>query len=91
MGILTDAYGDASHGDEITFLFTSALGSVIGHCRCLPRCCRCLHHHRPMHAVKFEGVLRDSFALEVFRGGAPGSVKVNGFGGSGLCWVVPLT
>ncbi len=44
-----------------------------------------------MHSVKFEGGLRGSFALEVFRGGVPGSVKVNGFGGSGIHWVAALT
>ena len=44
-----------------------------------------------MYSVKFAGVLRGLSALEVFQGGIPGSVEVDGFGGSGLRWVVALT
>ena len=44
-----------------------------------------------MHSVKFGGILRGSFALEVFQGGIPESVEVNGFGDSGLRWVIALT
>ena len=91
MGVLADAYGYTSHGNGNTFLFSLALGSVIFVVSAVAVVIFVLCPHHPMHFVKFEGVLRGLFALEVFRGGVPGSAKVNGFGDSGLPWVVTLT